>query len=692
LSKAKKKNIEEEVVQIEEIDNSGIEHIPIYGKNLVIEDKKREARKKAIALRESIGNKEAVVITTDGIPKLVSKLSIAEKQAEIMRCATNPIYFIETYFTIFDQTRGEEGEIVPFKLFDFQKELIQCFRDHKLNIANKYRQAGISTATSAYIAWYIAFNSDRTVAIVADKLETAVSEMMKDVVDFLDSCPSWLVPQPDGKDNEKHKIYSNNSQIKAFSPTSLRGYTPTLLFWDETAWAENGEKFWTAARPAVLNTGGRAIFVSTPNGLDPIFYKTFDSATKGKSKFNAVELWWFNDPRYIHNKETGELDLVWYKKRGRQDQKMMVDKNFSKEKRIQLHREGWEASSSWMEDQILEYNGDMKKLAQELLCSFLGSGDNFIAEEFMIRIKDDEIKTPISQEYVDNNMWIFEDADPDASYVQTIDVSSGYGNDYSAINILKLIEVFVEKTFKKGDKEIVKKVKTHKIEQVAEYYGKIKPSELGEIAYTYGKRYNNAYTIIDAYGYGAQTIEKLFELGYDEKFIHYSEISHKPTRDRLNGYIKAGQKILSDGKVSKIDLIPGFFVGGSRASMLIEFQRSVNMGDLLIRSQRLYDELMTFVTVPGNRVADHKRSFHDDTIMSMAMGVFIVFQGMFETGDSKDRIKKMLDAMTKIDNNTTIIKEKKNNNDTRTPDHRTSPNNPYGGNSWMFQGLDKRRK
>ena len=39
-------------------------------------------------------------------------------------------------------------------------------------------------------------------------------------------------------------------------------------------------------------------------------------------------------------------------------------------------------------------------------CSFLGSGDNFIAEEYLKRIEEEEILPPIRQEYIDLNTWI----------------------------------------------------------------------------------------------------------------------------------------------------------------------------------------------------------------------------------------------------------------------------------------------
>ena len=380
------------------------DHVPIVPYDLTREKEKEHARKLAEELRKKIGSIEAIITTKGGEVKKASQLTVEEQEDEIVRCKTDPIYFIETYLTIFDQTKGKDGEIVRFKLFGFQKRLIRTYMDNKYVVANKYRQAGISTTTCGYIAWYIMFNRNRQVAIVADKLETARDEVMSDVVIFIDGCPDWLKPKTGRvsdknlKDTQKDKMYDNNSRLAAFSSKGLRGMTPTLLFWDETAWTEKGDKFWTAAKPT-LGTGGHAIMVSTPSGLDAVFYKHFDGARRGENSFKAVELWWFNDPRYNKN-------LCWLKNKGKETEIRKEDTGFTDEDRIKLMDEGWEASSTWFEEQVRDANGDMRKIAQELLCSFLGSGDNFIAEEFLKRIQEDEVLPPIRQEYVDKNMWI----------------------------------------------------------------------------------------------------------------------------------------------------------------------------------------------------------------------------------------------------------------------------------------------
>lgn len=678
--------------KLKENDDIFPEHIPIVPLDIEREKAKEQARKLADELRKKTGKIEPIIITKEGKAKKASDLTYTEQEDEIVRCISDPIYFIETYLTVFDQTQGTAGMIVSFKLFDFQKELIQTYRENRFVVANKYRQAGISTTTCAYIAWYIMFNKNRQVAIIANKLETARDEIMSDVVLFIEGCPDWLRPKTGKetkgkyKDTQKLKIYDNDSKLGAFSAKGgLRGMTPTLIFWDETAWTEKGDTFWTAAKPT-LGTGGGAIMVSTPSGLDAVFYKHFNEARKSKNNFKAVELWWFNDPRY--NKE-----LAWVKNKNKENEIKIKDENWDKTRRIQMMDDGWEATSPWFEEQVRDANGDMRKIAQELLCSFLGSGDNFIAEEYLKRIQENEIKTPIRQEYVDLNMWIFEDPQPMENYIMALDASPGHGEDNSTLNMLKTVEIIEEKVITKNGKPKKVKIKRHKVEQVAEYYGKVTPQMLSEIAYQYGKRYNNAYCVVDITGgYGVQTVEKLLEIGYEN--VHYAEVTHKPSRDRLQGYIKKGQKVMPDGAVLNVDLIPGFFIGNNRPSVLLEMQRAIHLEDVIIRSIRLLDELKTFVTVPGNRVADHKRSFHDDSVMGLAIGLFVLNFDMARFKQSKGVTEKMLNAI--ITNNEIGEIGKRMANDmakTNKPmvsPNSVSPNNPYLAHNWLFNGLNRR--
>ncbi len=679
----------------EPIDTHPIHKPPVvYNSEQWIREKE-ERRKSAEKMRKKMGKIEPIIETVDGKLKKVGELNYEEQQMEVIRCASDPIYFIETYLTIFDQTQGDivngkaVGKIVPFKLFFFQKDLINDFLKNEYVITNKYRQAGVTTTTCAYVSWYIMFNENRAVALVADKLDTARDEVMHDVVTFIESCPVWLKPKTGKaaskdeakyKDTQRLKRYDNGSSIAAFSSKGLRGYTPTLIFWDEVAWTEKSDKFWTSAYPT-LQTGGSAILVSTPNGLDPTFFKIFDSAKRGDNEFKAIELWWFNDPRYNQG-------LEWIKKKGRVDEIKIKDENWENKRRIQMFNDGWYPTSPWFEKEVRNANGDMRKISQEILCSFLGSGDNFIAEKYLENIQENQIKKPIKQEYVDLNMWIWEDPIDGEEYYLTIDSSSGHGEDFSTINIFKVNETLEDTIIKKGGKAKKIKIRKTKSEQVGEYYGKLPPQQLSEIAYQYGKKYNMGYIICDVTGgYGVQIVEKLFEMGYEN--IHHSEVTHKPTRDRLQGYIKRGQKTLADGSVILVDLIPGFFIGNNRASVLLEMQNAIHNSHVIIRSVRLLGELKTFVTVPGNRVADHKRSFHDDSIMGMSCFLYVLAYDKQRYKESKATTEKMLKSMMNT-NTINDLSRKKIDSKPLIDRRHIDPNNPYYINRWLFNDLKKK--
>ncbi len=635
---------------------------------------------------------QPIITTKSGELKPASLLTLEEQADEIFRCGVDAIYFIETYLTVFDQTQGRGGKIVPFKLFPFQKDLIKAYMKHKENIANKYRQAGVSTTTCAFIAWYVMFSENRYVAVVADKLETARDELMSDIIDFIDGCPNYIKPRiatVGGKDSMHHKRYSNGSQMKAFAATKLRGPTPTLVFWDETAWTEKGEKFWESAGASVRNTGGNVIFVSTPNGLDPIFYKTFETSRAEKAKgkkplVNPIELWWYNDPRYTHNKLTKEFDLSWVKYEGRDNERRIGDKNFTKEERLNLIKDGYSATSSWFEEAKLGYNGDNRRLSQEILCSFLGSGELFISEEIIKDIEDVDLKQPIATEWVDKQMYIFENPIEGVEYIMSLDSASGHGNDYSTLNIFSVKDVTEPRIYMEAGVKKSKKVKRKVSEQVAEYIGKLTPQQLAEMAYYYGKKYNNAYCIIDVSGgYGVATIEGLKLFGYDH--LHYSEVQHKPTKDRLNVYIKTIERDLGNGVRVKVDLIPGFLIGSNRPLVLQEMERSLRMKDVLVRSIRMTNEMKTFEIVDNpTRLADHKRSFHDDNLMGLALAVYVINCDMKRNDDFVEKTKAMLNAITVINDNDHIPTQEEKHRE--IADYR----NPYNSYDWLFKGLDRK--
>ena len=92
-----------------------------------------------------------------------------EQVQEFIKCKEDPVYFTKTYVQIVSLDEG----LVPFKMWDFQEELIQKFHNNRFNIAKLPRQTGKSTTVVSYLLHYLIFNDNVNVGILANKASTA---------------------------------------------------------------------------------------------------------------------------------------------------------------------------------------------------------------------------------------------------------------------------------------------------------------------------------------------------------------------------------------------------------------------------------------------------------------------------------------------------------------------------------------
>jgi len=228
-------------------------------------------------------------------------MSLTKEQAllEYAKCINDTPYALKTYLQTYDNT---QSQYVPLELFNDQVTLVNDYDTCEENIALKYRQAGVSTVTSAWASKRLVFANKKKpekILIIANKMDTAV-EMANKVRSFVDQWPKWLgVGFSNEKNAQRHFKLTNGCEVKAVatSKDALRGYTPTILIFDEAAYINADEDFWSACM-ASLSTGGKVIVISTPNGFDPIYYSIYSQAVKGINDFKITEMYWFRDPRY----------------------------------------------------------------------------------------------------------------------------------------------------------------------------------------------------------------------------------------------------------------------------------------------------------------------------------------------------------------------------------------------------------
>jgi len=505
-----------------------------------------------------------------------------EQLKEYVRIVKDTPYALKTYLQTYDNT---QKKFVPLELFPDQLQLIHDYEQYNENITRKYRQAGVSTVTAAWISKKLQFakpEAPERVLIIANKRDTAI-EMANKIRGFIDQWPDWInVGYSPDKNSETRYRLNNGCEVKAVatSKDALRGYTPTILIFDEAAYIEAGEDFWSASM-ASLSTGGKIILISTPNGFDPIYHAIYQQSIHGENNFHITDLTWYNDPRYTK-------DLIWLKV----DDMVhyMLNRELYNDDEITIHakdkseypeliKQGYKPFSSWFEGMAKKFKFDRRQIAQEIECDFLGSGDSVIPKEIQNNIVKNMVRTPI-EKYMMGQLWQWKEPIIGHRYIMGIDVSRGDSDDFSSINIIDF-----------DDRE-----------QVLEYVGKIPPDDLASIAYKWGLLYE-AFIVVDITGgMGVATSRKLQEFGYKDLFI--DGINVKDTWSY-------NEKLL--------DKIPGINFNSKRTQIVATFEEQLRH-DFIVRSQRLASELNTFVYINGR--PDHMKGTHDDSIMSIAIAMY----------------------------------------------------------------------
>ncbi len=303
---------------------------------------------------------------------------------EIIKCGKDPKYFFNKYVRIQHPTRG----LIPFKTFDFQDDCVQDFIDHRFNVVVKARQLGLSTLTAAYASWLALFHKDKNILIIATKLAVAQNFIRKVKV-LIKSLPKWLILPEIVADNKQSIEFSSGSSIKAI-PTSDdagRSEALSLLIIDEAAFVRNFDELWMGLYPT-LSTGGRAVILSTPNGVGGQYHKLYTDAVEGANDFNPITLPWDVHP---------ERDEEWFKK---------------------------ETS-----------NMTKRQIAQELNCDFASSGETFLTNEDIEWVAN-MIQPPAFREGPARCVWVWKQPLSEHQYIVSADIARGDAKDFSAFHIL----------------------------------------------------------------------------------------------------------------------------------------------------------------------------------------------------------------------------------------------------------------
>lgn len=492
---------------------------------------------------------------------------------EIAKCVRDPVYFLNTYGYVRHPKQGR----VKLTLYDFQEETLRAFQENRFNIILKSRQLGLSTITAGYIAWMISFYGGREIVVVADK-QTTAQNFVRKVKFFIKALPDWLRPVII-IDNQGSIEMKNGSKITAVATTSDAGRSEalSLLVIDEAAIVDSKkvDDLWAAALPT-LSLGGNGIIISTPKGVGNFYHQQWEKAVSKENDFNPIKLHWSQHPIYnagMSFDDDGNLTSPWY-----EEQKRAM--------------------------------GSKKKVAQELDCAFLGSGDNVIEEEY-IQKAETKVWRPRTIAGFDNNLWIWEDPIEGEEYLVCADVARGDGGDYSACHVIKV-----------SNKE-----------QVAEYRGKLPPDMYAKFLYQLGMDYNQALMAVEANSIGYATCLKIVELKYPN--IFYSTPGYFNTRNR-----KKLEKALKDPQ----QMVPGFqTTSTTRPLAVTQLEQEIRNGTFIVHSTRLVSEFRTFIWLNGK--AEAMNGYNDDLCLAAAIGLLVIDMALSDMIKSREATKASLNMV-----------------------------------------------
>ena len=110
-----------------------------------------------------------------------------DKIKEFVKCAKNPAYFAEKYINIVHVDHG----LIPIKLYNYQKEIIDKITNNRRVSVVTSRQAGKTTTAVAVILHYILFNDHKTVGLLANKGDSA-REILDRIKIAYEALPKWI--------------------------------------------------------------------------------------------------------------------------------------------------------------------------------------------------------------------------------------------------------------------------------------------------------------------------------------------------------------------------------------------------------------------------------------------------------------------------------------------------------------------
>jgi len=478
----------------------------------------------------------------------------AWQEEEWLKCASNFDYCASTYFEI----RSLELGAVKFKMYPYQVRVLRDFERYRFNILRKFRQGGLTTLSVLWTLWMCMFRENKQVLVISKTDTEAVKagKMARRVVDVLTMDYPWLAPRL-GSDSKHIMTFTDTrSELEFGGPSRARGQSLNYVIVDEAAFIANMEEVWADMYPTVA-TGGNVMVVSTVHGIGNWYHKMWVDAKADRNGFNVIDLHYTEHPQYC--------------------------------------KPGWaEEARANLGDRLF---------AQEILGSFLGSGETYIDPGVLSKVDREtehkrvlkklftewdhekrefdlhaQSENPELQQWDRGALWIWQEPQEGHQYVIGVDVAEGVGED--------------------GDSSAFQVIDATTLEQVAEFCSNtVPPNVFAMIVARVGIYYNTSLVAVENGGPGVAILDKLTHN------LYYENLYYQRTRTQ--------ERV-------------GVTMNRTTRPVILEAMQNYLENDLCrLCSSRLVRELETFKYNRSTKRAEAERGHHDDLVMALAIALYI---------------------------------------------------------------------
>lgn len=233
-------------------------------------------------------------------------------------------------------------------------------------------------------------------------------------------------------------------------------------------------------------------------------------------------------------------------------------------------------------NEILSHNCD---------CDFISSGHTIVDGEILQWYDETYVTDPVEKRGIDGNYWIWEYPNPTKSYMIVADVARGDGTDYSTFHVLDI----------------------EKVEQVAEYKGKIGTTDFGHMLVAVAHEWNGALLVIENANIGWSVVQIAIDRNYPNLYYTYKQDTYIDEEVQISkGYD------LKD----KSKMVPGFTTSTRTRPLIIsKIETYFRERTPIVKSKRLINELFVFIW--NGHKAEAQQGYNDDLVMAFGIGLWV---------------------------------------------------------------------